>query len=242
MTLPVSPPSPSSLTPGNAAQVKQEQTRPHRTSRRVRENPPRRRPHGQAPRGPWIRQTGPIDGAFARAANGLDEETFQALYGRWDPLRPGQVAELFAGAAVRWWVVGGRAARIGAPPRPHEDTDVAVSRSHLDELRKALSGWHLWEANDGTLRPVLPGQPLSAECEQLWNRVREQRTQRRLSQAELAGALAVSRQTVISIENGRYLPSLPLAFRIARFFDLPVDKMFTPEDKDLGRMGPARAS
>jgi putative transcriptional regulator len=66
------------------------------------------------------------------------------------------------------------------------------------------------------------------------NRVREQRTLRRLSQAELAAALAVSRQTVISIENGRYMPSLPLAFRIARFFDLPVDKMFTPEDKDLG--------
>jgi putative transcriptional regulator len=62
------------------------------------------------------------------------------------------------------------------------------------------------------------------------NRVREQRTQRGLSQAELAAALAVSRQTVISIENGRYMPSLPLAFRIARFFDLPVDKMFIPED------------
>jgi putative transcriptional regulator len=43
------------------------------------------------------------------------------------------------------------------------------------------------------------------------NRVREQRAQRGLSQAELAAALGVSRQTVISIENGRYLPSLPLA-------------------------------
>jgi putative transcriptional regulator len=42
------------------------------------------------------------------------------------------------------------------------------------------------------------------------NRVREQRAQRGLSQAELAAALGVSRQTVISIENGRYLPSLPL--------------------------------
>ena len=108
--------------------------------------------------------------AFARAANDLDEETFQALYGRWDPLNPGQVAELFAGSAVRWWVVGGWAARAGAPPRPHDDTDVAVSRSDLDGLRETLSGWHLWEANDGTLRPVLPGQPLSAGCEQLWMR------------------------------------------------------------------------
>ena len=67
------------------------------------------------------------------------------------------------------------------------------------------------------------------------NRVREQRTQQGLSQAELAGALGVSRQTVISIENGRYMPSLPLAFRIAQFFDLPVDKVFTPEPQDLGR-------
>jgi len=64
------------------------------------------------------------------------------------------------------------------------------------------------------------------------NRVREQRTQRGLSQAELAGALGVSRQTVISIENGRYMPSLPLAFRIARCVDRTVDKMFDPDDEE----------
>jgi putative transcriptional regulator len=61
------------------------------------------------------------------------------------------------------------------------------------------------------------------------NRVRDERTQRGISQAEIAAALGVSRQTVISIENGRY--SLPLAFRIARFFDSTVDKMFDPEDE-----------
>ena len=66
------------------------------------------------------------------------------------------------------------------------------------------------------------------------NRVREQRTQRGLSLAELAAALGVSRQTVISIENGRYLPSLPLAFAIARFFDLTVDKMFDPDEEEAG--------
>ena len=66
------------------------------------------------------------------------------------------------------------------------------------------------------------------------NQVREQRGQRGLSQAELGAALGVSRQTVISIENGRYLPSLPLAFRIARFFDLTVDKMFDPDDEETG--------
>lgn len=59
--------------------------------------------------------------------------------------------------------------------------------------------------------------------------VREQRTRRKISQAGLAKSLGVSRQTVILIENGRYLPSLPLAFTIARFFDLTVDNMFGKE-------------
>ena len=58
------------------------------------------------------------------------------------------------------------------------------------------------------------------------NRVRELRSERALSQADLAAALGVSRQTVISIESGRYSPSLPLAFQIARYFDSTVDAMF----------------
>jgi putative transcriptional regulator len=53
-----------------------------------------------------------------------------------------------------------------------------------------------------------------------------------MSQAELAAALGVSRQPVISIEGGRYLPSLPLAFAIAGFLDVTVDKMFDPEDEE----------
>ena len=68
----------------------------------------------------------------------------------------------------------------------------------------------------------------------MWNQVQEQRTQLGMSQAALATALGVSRQTVISIESGRYLPSLPLAFAIARFFDLTVDKMFDPEEEEAG--------
>ena len=47
---------------------------------------------------------------------------------------------------------------------------------------------------------------------------------------EVATALGVSRQTVISIESGRYLPSLPLAFRIARFFGAPIEKIFEPDE------------
>jgi putative transcriptional regulator len=64
------------------------------------------------------------------------------------------------------------------------------------------------------------------------NRVREMRLQRDLSQADLGSALGVSRQTVISIENGRYLPSLPLAFRIAGFFEMAVEKLFEPEEEE----------
>ncbi|MEO6700807.1 MAG: helix-turn-helix transcriptional regulator [Jatrophihabitantaceae bacterium] len=61
------------------------------------------------------------------------------------------------------------------------------------------------------------------------NRVRELRTQRGLSQADLAGLLGVSRQTVNSIETGRYLPSLPLAFSIAGCFDCAIEGIFSPD-------------
>ena len=60
------------------------------------------------------------------------------------------------------------------------------------------------------------------------NRLRELRAARRWSQADLADQLDVSRQTVNSIENGRYDPSLPLAFRIATVFDLHIEDVFQP--------------
>jgi putative transcriptional regulator len=62
------------------------------------------------------------------------------------------------------------------------------------------------------------------------NRVREMRGTASLSQAELASALGVSRQTINSIETGRYLPSLPLAMAIARFFQAAVEDVFDPEE------------
>ena len=58
------------------------------------------------------------------------------------------------------------------------------------------------------------------------NDVRVLRTDRGLSQAALATVLGVSRQTVNAIETGRYDPSLPLAIRIARYFDRPVEELF----------------
>ena len=62
------------------------------------------------------------------------------------------------------------------------------------------------------------------------NRVRELRGTASLSQAELGSALGVSRQTINSIETGRYLPSLPLAMAIARFFQAAVEDVFDPEE------------
>jgi putative transcriptional regulator len=58
------------------------------------------------------------------------------------------------------------------------------------------------------------------------NQVRELRTQRGLAQGQLAAAMGVSRQTINSIENDRYTPSLPLAIALARFFGRPVEEVF----------------
>jgi len=111
-----------------------------------------------------------VGSAFAKIINDLDEAAFQALYGPWDPPEPAQVMGLLAGSGVRWWIAGGRAARAGAAARQHDDTDIAVRLADLDRLRAHLSGWHLWEANSGTLRPLLPADTLTPGCEQLWAR------------------------------------------------------------------------
>ena len=58
------------------------------------------------------------------------------------------------------------------------------------------------------------------------NRVRELRTERGLSQGQLAEHMDVSRQTINSIEQERYTPSLPLALALARFFETTVEEMF----------------
>jgi putative transcriptional regulator len=61
------------------------------------------------------------------------------------------------------------------------------------------------------------------------NRVKALRTERGWSQSRLAEGLDVSRQTVIAIETGRFDPSLPLAFRIARLFGRSIEQIFEPE-------------
>jgi putative transcriptional regulator len=59
------------------------------------------------------------------------------------------------------------------------------------------------------------------------NDVRRRRAERGLSQAALAQAMGVSRQTINAIETGRYLPSLPLAITLARYFGTSVEEMFS---------------
>jgi putative transcriptional regulator len=58
------------------------------------------------------------------------------------------------------------------------------------------------------------------------NRLKVLRAERNWSQADLAAKLEVSRQSVNAIETGKYDPSLPLAFRIARLFELPIEQIF----------------
>jgi putative transcriptional regulator len=61
------------------------------------------------------------------------------------------------------------------------------------------------------------------------NKLRVLRAERQWSQAQLAKELGVSRQTINAIENGKYDPSLPLAFKIAFLFDKPIEDIFKPE-------------
>ncbi|MCQ1528382.1 helix-turn-helix transcriptional regulator [Lutispora saccharofermentans] len=64
------------------------------------------------------------------------------------------------------------------------------------------------------------------------NRLEELRKQNGIKQEDLASALEVSRQTIGSLENGRYNPSIILAFKIARFFGLTIEDIFIYEEEE----------
>lgn len=100
----------------------------------------------------------------------LDPEQHQLIYGRWAGWLPAQVNDLLADSGVRWWIGGGRAARVGATPREHEDTDVVVRLADLPKLREHLSDWHLWEVDSGWLRLLSPTGQVHEGSEQLWVR------------------------------------------------------------------------
>ncbi len=67
------------------------------------------------------------------------------------------------------------------------------------------------------------------------NSLRVLRAERDWSQADLADRLGVSRQTVNALETGKYDPSLPLAFKIARLFDRLIEDIFDPEEPEVAR-------
>ena len=67
------------------------------------------------------------------------------------------------------------------------------------------------------------------------NRLKVLRAERDWSQADLAGRLGVSRQAVNAVETGKYDPSLPLAFKLARVFGMSIEEIFEDEDARLER-------
>jgi putative transcriptional regulator len=68
--------------------------------------------------------------------------------------------------------------------------------------------------------------------ERVSNAIRDYRKNAGLTQEDLAGAMGVSRQTIISIERGRYIPSLPLALKMAGYFKCSVGELFRLEEVD----------
>ena len=69
------------------------------------------------------------------------------------------------------------------------------------------------------------------------NRLEELRKACGIRQEDVAQALGVSRQTVISLEKGKYNPSLALAFRLSRFFGLPIEEIFDDSDEQAEELG-----
>jgi putative transcriptional regulator len=69
----------------------------------------------------------------------------------------------------------------------------------------------------------------------LENNIAKLRKERKITQEELAAAVSVTRQTIISIESGRYTASLPLAFKIAEFFEKSIEDIFFPGKANNGK-------
>lgn len=63
------------------------------------------------------------------------------------------------------------------------------------------------------------------------NRIKEYRKEKKLTQDDLAKAVEVTRQTIISLENGKYIASLQLAFKLAKYFDVKIEDLFIYEEE-----------
>lgn len=110
----------------------------------------------------------------------VNEDEFEALYGRWASRTPADAARLFVGYTGLWWIAGGWALEaFTGVRRHHEDLDPSVLGSELPLLRRHLAGrMHLWSASSGALKPLRPedqpdGSPddiLPEGTHQLWTR------------------------------------------------------------------------
>jgi len=78
---------------------------------------------------------------------------------------------------------------------------------------------------------LLPPRSVPVPNHELSNRIRVYRAEHRLSQADLARAINVSRKTVSTIEVGRFVPSTIIALKIARYFNVPVEHIFSLNDE-----------
>ena len=87
-----------------------------------------------------------------------------------------------------------------------------------------------WHTEDKEMESELSITGCGKE-EALKNRLEELRKERGINQEQLAEVLEVSRQTIGSLENGRYNPSILLAFKISRYFGLPIEDIFIYEEE-----------
>jgi hypothetical protein len=90
----------------------------------------------------------------------------------WKPFSVAELAALFDGMPVRWWVAGGWAIDlfVGASTRDHDDVDVAVLRPDQLAVQSHLDGWDLRIAHHGRLTPWVPGRPLAPDEHGIWAR------------------------------------------------------------------------
>jgi putative transcriptional regulator len=114
-------------------------------------------------------------------------------------------------------------------------TDAALLDAKGSAARTSRGGHRVrWPAPDlgATCKRDLTSGQCQGTFPSMQNDVRELRTVMALRQEDLAKAMKVSRQTINAIETGRYLPSLPLAIALARFFRKPVEDLFHGDDDD----------
>lgn len=70
--------------------------------------------------------------------------------------------------------------------------------------------------------------------EKINNQLKIFRQEKKITQEEIGKAVGVSRQSVIAIERGKYIPSLPLAFKLAKFFHVKIEELFQLEEENYG--------